>query len=255
MWKRVLRIVWIGAGLSFSAWMVLGFQATGVPGEVLRSNGQVEVTAHGKGWEFRKSDGESQAAGVIFLPGGMVDPVAYAPLLRNIALAGYRAHLVTLPWRFACTDGQVQELFAAIESLLLAEGGKTAWILAGHSRGGMLASRFVHERGTTAAAAQPLAGLALIGTTHPRDFSLAEIEMAVTKIYGTRDGIASYAAMRANAQFLPAQTRWAGIEGGNHVQFGYYRHQLGDDTATISRTEQQTAVRDELLRMLSAVRR
>jgi pimeloyl-ACP methyl ester carboxylesterase len=253
VWKQVLRTVWIGAGLSFTAWMVIGFQSTGVPGEVLRSNEQVELIAHEKGWGYRNSGGESQpAAGVIFLPGGMVDPVAYAPLLREIALAGYWTHLVALPWRCACTDGQVQDLFTTIGSVMQADSGQTAWILAGHSRGGMLAARFVRERGTTT---QPLAGLALIGTTHPRDFSLAGITMAVTKIYGTRDGIASYAAMRANAQLLPPQTRWAPIEGGNHVQFGYYRHQLGDDSATISRAEQQAAVRDELLRMLSAVRR
>ena len=45
--------------------------------------------------------------------------------------------------------------------------------------------------------------------------------------------------MEANQGFLPEQTLWTLIEGGNHAQFGYYGIQLGDDSATISREEQQ----------------
>lgn len=174
----------------------------------------------------------------------MVDPVAYAPLLKRIAAAGHSAHLVYLPMRCACTDSQIQELFRKVQAVIAAEP-ETSWILAGHSRGGMLASRYVHEN------APRLAGLVLIGTTHPRDFDLARISMPVTKIYGTRDGIASYDAMRRNKHLLPPNTLWVGIEGGNHVQFGYYRHQLGDGRATISRDDQQQATERCLLHMLA----
>ncbi len=38
--------------------------------------------------------------------------------------------------------------------------------------------------------------------------------MPVTKIYGTRDGIASYDAMLGNKRLLPSTTRGVGIEGG-----------------------------------------
>src|SRR5688572_9207626 len=109
----------------------------------------------------------------------------------------------------------------------------------------MLAARFLHENRTG------LAGLALIGTTHPRDFSLAGVTMPVTKIYGTRDGVASFDKIRQNRHLLPPNTTWVEIEGGNHVQFGYYRHQLGDSEATISRAEQQKLVETALLAALS----
>jgi hypothetical protein len=42
------------------------------------------------------------------------------------------------------------------------------------------------------------------------------------------------------------------IDGGNHVQFAYYRHQLGDDDATISRQEQQELLETALLQALSS---
>lgn len=121
-----------------------------------------------------------------------------------------------------------------------------AWVLAGHSRGGMLASRFVRENSTG------LAGLVLIATTHPRDFSLANVTMPVTRIYGTSDGVATYAKMRQNQHLLPQNTTWIAIPGGNHVQFGYYRHQLGDHRATISRADQQTLLASALLNALSS---
>lgn len=134
----------------------------------------------------------------------MVDPVACAPQLRNIAQGGHRTHLAYLPLRCACTGSQIAELFSRVQSFLASEP-QTAWILAGHSRGAMLATRIVHERNA------PLAGLALIGTTHPRDFSLAGLTMPVLKVYGTRDGVASPGGMQRNRHLLPPHTRtnWA----------------------------------------------
>ncbi len=243
--RRCLIIAWIPVGLSFTVWLCVGFQAVDVPAEAQRSDRDVVVTTVGHDMRFRPS-GKPRNAGLIFLPGGMVDPIAYAPLLKGVAKAGYAAIIVTLPMRCGCTDSQVQQLFGRIRGIVSAEPS-THWMVAGHSRGGMLATRFVH--------ADPagLAGLVLIGTTHPRDFSLADLPMPVTKIYGTRDGVASYATMRRNARLLPPNTTWVKIEGGNHVQFGYYRYQLGDHDAAISRIEQQELVQAALVRDLSTV--
>lgn len=239
--RRGLRAVWILTGLSLTAWLLVGFQAVDVPADVLTGDSNIAVEASERGVAFRSR--ESRPAGILFLPGGMVEPIAYAPLLRRIAGAGYRAHLLYLPMRCGCTESQVKELFQEMDRVIRAEP-KVAWIVAGHSRGGMLATRFVHEGGAA------VAGLALLGTTHPRDFSLASVTMPVMKIYGTSDGVASYAKMQENAHLLPRDTTWVAIEGGNHVQFGYYRHQFGDDKATISRAEQQGLVEAALLRAL-----
>jgi pimeloyl-ACP methyl ester carboxylesterase len=240
-----LRSLWILAGLSFTTWLFVGFQAVDVPADVLHDDSYVTVEATDDGLEFR-GRANQRPVGLIFLPGGMVQPVAYAPLLRGIARAGYSANLLYLPMRCACTDGQEEEIFRKIRQVIQGEPNVT-WLLAGHSRGGMLAARFVHENG-----AAGLGGLVLIGTTHPRDFSLADLTIPVTKVYGTSDGVAPLAKMRKNRHLLPADTTWVEIPGGNHVQFGFYRHQLGDEKATISRTEQQRLLGSALLSAMPA---
>jgi pimeloyl-ACP methyl ester carboxylesterase len=212
---------------------------------VLRSDARVRVVRGEGTLDFLPVQGVAPA-GLIFLPGGMVEPEAYAPLLRRVAEGGYRARMVFLPWRCGCTASQISEVFDRVQKTVAGEP-EGRWILAGHSRGGMLAARFVHERRAG------LAGVVLMGTTHPRDFSLAGAAMPVTKIYGTRDGIAPFAEMQRNKHLLPAGAKWVEIRGGNHVQFGYYRHQLGDDGATITREEQQRAVVAALAGLLSGV--
>jgi pimeloyl-ACP methyl ester carboxylesterase len=246
MLRRGIRYLWIIFGLSFTIWLFVGFQAVDVPDSVLKDDEYVAVESTGSSLGFRGRV-NPQPVGMIFLPGGMVQPAAYAPLMRRIADAGFPARMLYLPMRCACTDAQVRELFQNIRGLIVAEPN-VAWILAGHSRGGMLAARFVHENSSG------LAGLVLIATTHPRDFSLARLTMPVTKIYGTCDGIAGYARMRENQHLLPQNTTWVEIPGGNHVQFGYYRHQLGDDKATISRADQQKSLEAALLDALSRAR-
>lgn len=244
-WKprQILRVVWAGAGLLVTAWMYIGFQSVDLPEGVLHSGEQVTVSAVDDGFVFRDRSNERRA-GLIFLPGGLVDPRAYAPLMRGIAEAGYEARLMELPMRCACTDSQVKRLFDGIRAVIDAQPDR-AWVLGGHSRGAMLATRYVHERG-----ASGLAGLALVATTHPRDFSLADVKMPVVKIYGTQDGVANYDKMRGNAGLLPAGTKWVAIQGGNHSQFGYYRHQFGEGTAVISRERQQREVKAALAGML-----
>ncbi|WP_321472568.1 alpha/beta hydrolase [uncultured Paludibaculum sp.] len=246
--REILRGIWIVAGLSITAWMYAGFQTVDVGPDVLRGSDRVEVVVSDSGLGFRGRL-EAKRVGLIFLPGGLVDPLAYAPLMRGIAEAGYEARLVYFPLRCACTESQIAQVFRSVRATIESEP-ETAWVLGGHSRGGMLTARYAHEVGTNG-----LSGLVLVGTTHPRDFSLAGLTLPITKVYASNDGVAPYAKMRHNAELLPAATRWVGIEGGNHVQFGYYRHQFGDDRATISRAEQQAALKAALVSLLAGVRR
>jgi Alpha/beta hydrolase family len=84
-----------------------------------------------------------------------------------------------------------------------------------------------------------LAGLILIGTSHPRDVDLSDLAIPVTKIVGTRDGLASRTEVEANRPRLPARTAWMWVEGGNHSQFGWYGFQPGDRRATIGAAAQR----------------
>ena len=99
-----------------------------------------------------------------------------------------------------------------------------------------MASRIASERRTG------FTGLVLIGTTHPRDVDLSTLAVPVTKVAGTRDGLAARTAVEANRAKLPAATRWVWIEGGNHSQFGWYGFQPGDRRATISAEAQRATM-------------
>ena len=59
------------------------------------------------------------------------------------------------------------------------------------------------------------------------------------KIYGSKDGVADEKSIIDNKPKLPATVKFVKIDGANHAQFGYYGFQLGDNTATISREQQQ----------------
>jgi pimeloyl-ACP methyl ester carboxylesterase len=173
-----------------------------------------------------------------------VDPVAYAPLLHAVAAHGYPTHLLALPWRGAFGRADGEEFLDPARSVMDTVPGP--WVVAGHSRGAKIAALLARQPSAR------LAGLILLGTTHPRDFSLADSRLAVTKVYGTDDGVAPAADVLANAALLPPSTHWVRIQGGNHNQFGYYGFQPGDHWASISRAEQQAATLAAMLAALEA---
>jgi pimeloyl-ACP methyl ester carboxylesterase len=230
---KIIRTVWIGGGILFFLWMVYSFQAQGVATAVLQSSSTVTVTETADTLQFMPPN--AQTTGLLFYPGGLVEPEAYAPLAHAIAEQGYPVTIIKLPMRTASFGSQEAEVMADTQALMLMNNGVQNWFVAGHSRGAAIAARFAHQYGDV------LAGLILIGTSHPKEaaFSLAEAAFPVTKIYATNDGLASVGEVEDNAVFLPPHTHWVEITGGNHAQFGYYGSQLGDGRADISREQQQ----------------
>jgi pimeloyl-ACP methyl ester carboxylesterase len=182
----------------------------------------------------------------LFFAGALVDPVAYAPLMRQVAVAGYPTVLVRLPRRGAFGGADGPGVLTRGVNATLQVPTVTRWVLAGHSRGGEVASRLAHT------AAPSFAALVLIGTSHPRDISLANTRLLVTRIYGTRDTIADVDKLERNRPNLPAVFRDVRIDGGNHSQFGAYGFQPGDWPATISREEQQRVTSSAILDALRA---
>jgi pimeloyl-ACP methyl ester carboxylesterase len=239
--RRVIRTVWITAGLLFMAWMLWAFQPHGLPSGTFESDADVEVENIAGSWRFRPVQAP-RGAGLVLLPGGMVNPKAYGPIAREVARMGHPVAIVELPLRMARSaeaEGTVRDRARAARAAL---GPDLPWVLGGHSRGAAIATRLL--------AADPTAyqGVALIGTTHPR-VDLSALQAPVVKVGGTRDCVAPRDRSEAAAANLPATTTWIWIEGANHAQFGYYGPQLGDCRARVSRDEQQ----GQLLAVLSAL--
>lgn len=192
---------------------------------------------------------QKQNTALIFICGSGVSANAYAPLLRPVAEAGYAVFVVKLPWRFAPLESHKQSAVDSALGLIPAHPEFSRWVISGHSLGAALSCR--------AAQANPTAfsAMVLFGTTHPKQEDLSFLDIPVTKVYASRDGIAPREMVLANQRLLPAHTRWVEIRGGNHSQFGHYGHQLFDGTAAISRVEQQKFARSALLEAINEVER
>ena len=245
-WKTI-RKWWARLGSAalviFIAWGLIAYQDWGVDPSVLTTGRNVEVRATETDFRFLPQDARS--VGIVFFPGALVDPVAYAPLLRKVAEAGYPAFLVKLPLRGFSTETATAEAEVRARAIFTEQAAVRRWVVGAHSKGGLFACR-------VAAANEDLTGrLLLIGTAHPRHDDLSASGIAVTKILGTRDGQAGPSRVRASAHLLPATTRWVWIEGANHSQFARYGFPFGDKFATISRAEQEARVFQEVLTELT----
>jgi pimeloyl-ACP methyl ester carboxylesterase len=165
----------------FIGWSLLAYRASSIAQVASQSDSAVTIEHVDGIWSFLpRGNDAAQRPALIVSPDALVSPVAYAPLVRAVAIGGFQA-------------------------------------------------------AAQLASTQPagFSGLILIGTTHPRDVDLRSLTAPVTKIVGTRDGIAKPQDVEANRAKLPAPTHWVWVEGGNHSQFGWYGFQPGDRPASM----------------------
>lgn len=247
--RRRLKRAWISVGLGATAvfviWSLIAFRASAEAHAAETSDSVVRVERRDGLRRFAPFGGTPSNVGLLFFPGGMVDPTAYAPLARAVAAAGHSAVIVDLPRRGAFGGADDPELFERARTVMRGRSGPRRWVIAGHSRGAVVASQLASER------PGGMVGLVLIGTTHPRDVDLSDLKIPVTKLIATRDGLARAAGVERNRHLLPASTRWVTIEGGNHSQFGWYGFQPGDRTARIEASEQRRQLIDAVLAALA----
>ena len=247
---KKLRRIWAVAGtlalIGFFLYMPYSYQASGFAYDALRSDRGVRVDDLDDRWVFEPRTEQGQC-GLIFLPGSLVDPVAYAPLLRRVAELGHRVILLRLPWRMFGPLAADQAVLETVRNLIRDGGPQRRWVVGGHSKGGALAADFASRFSAE------ISGLILIGTTHPRDSDLSRLALPTAKIYGSRDGLAPMEEVLRLAAKLPPNTQWFEIEGANHSQFGWYGFQLGDRSAWISRERQQAQLLEGVMSLLGAV--
>ena len=242
---KIVRTLWITFGILFLLWVANSLRAQGFDKSILESDLEITIEETSRFIAFRPKL-NPQSTGLIFFPGGLVQPEAYAPMSRTIAEQGYNVFIVKLPFGSAPFKSEEADVMDQALSLINTETSIQYWVVGGHSRGAAIASRFAYSYGNQ------FDGLVLIGTSHPKEeaFDLSNTTLSVTKIYASNDGLASVEEVKANAIYLPDDTNWVLIDGGNHGQFGYYGAQLGDNAASISREEQQKLTVDAILAVL-----
>ena len=189
-------------------------------------------------WLVFEPNERAASQGFIFYPGGRVAPEAYAPLARALAENGKLAVIVPMPLNLAILNPDAASAVIAAYSQL------STWVIGGHSLGGVMAARYAYEN------PHAVSGLVLLAAYPESHIDLSPRRLAVTTIYGDRDGLATVLEIENSFSRLPTHARKILIAGGNHAQFGWYGPQAGDLAADISRQDQQDQVISAVMRIL-----
>jgi hypothetical protein len=223
-----------------------GAQPTQIAMDALKSDDMMDVEVTPNFTAFRpKLRGQEIRTGFIFYPGGLVDERAYAPLCRAIATEGFLVVITPVPFQLAVFDPFVANFAIRGENRFI-----RTWAIGGHSLGGAMAARFVHQ---DSAACK---GLILYASYPDASNDLSKRSLPVLSISASLDGLATPATIDDNKKYLPPppQTRYVVLEGGNHAQFGSYGKQNRDNDATMSYEEQQRRTAQETVQFLKTLR-
>ena len=238
--KRIIGFAFIGlvsviviGVLGLLVWSKTGtYPARAVALSALESTDSVTITQD-KWIVF--TPGEETDTGLIFYPGGLVEPTAYAPILRKIAEEGVLVVITPMPLNLAILDT------GAANAVIDEYPDISTWILAGHSLGGASAAIFAENNPTR------IDAIAFWDSYPPDSADLSDSGISALSIFGTTDNVPNTDNFDDKRHLLPANAEFVSIEGASHAQFGDYGPQKGDVVASISLTEQHDKVAEIML--------
>lgn len=238
--KRIIKFAIIGfitliiiGVLGLVVWSKTGtYPARIVALSALESTDRVTITQD-KWIVFEPA--EETEIGLIFYPGGLVEPTAYAPVLHQIAEKGILVIITPMPLNLAIFNtGAAGPVIDAYPDI-------TTWILAGHSLGGASAAIFAENDPNR------IDAIALWDSYPPNSADLSDNSISAISIFGTTNNFPNTENFNDKKHLLPADTIFVGIEGANHAQFGDYGPQRGDVVASMSLSEQHERVAEIML--------
>ncbi len=217
----VLLVLGLGAGLLY----LRPLSADAAALDALASDRTVQVTTTAELITFMPS--RLPSVGLVFYPGALVDPRAYAVIMHELAARGIATFIVKLPLdiAFLAPDGA--------GGVIAAHPEIRTWAVAGHSLGGVVACSY--------AAGHPdrVRGLLLYASYPASNLAAPLANTAILSIFGTNDGLATPAKVTQGRPNLPTATRYTPIGGGIHAFFGDYGAQPGDGQPSITRQSAQ----------------
>ena len=186
-------------------------------------------------------DSLEERTGFIYYPGARVDHRSYGPLMHALAREGVEGFLVAMPLDLAILgSNRAEDIMDQYREI-------DRWIIGGHSLGGAMAARFTYNH------RELVEGLVLFASYPASSNDLSDFQnLSVLSIYGDLDGFVTAEDINNSEEYVPGNTQWLEIEGGNHSQFGYYGFQRGDLEAKISREEQHDQIIEGIMLWLEA---
>ena len=181
---------------------------------------------------------EDAETGLIFYPGGKVDPAAYAPLMEALADRGILCVVTEMPFHLAVFDvdaaAGIQAEFPGVER----------WYIGGHSLGGSMAAAYLEG------CEEDYEGLILLAAYSTADLSESPLE--VLSVYGSEDLVLDRENYGDYLGNLPGEFRELVIDGGCHAGFGMYGTQDGDGIPVITSEEQIAITAETIAEMVGA---
>lgn len=162
--------------------------------------------------------------GFIFYPGAMVEPEAYAPIMKGLAEKGYKVVITPMPVNFALLS------YKNAEKVISDNSNIKQWVIGGHSLGGVSAAKYAPNN-------DKIKGVVFYAS-YPQWNELKDTNLKVLSLWGSNDKVAGVSLVKASQKRVPLGSTFIEIQGGNHGQFGDYGKQLMDGNATISAEEQ-----------------
>lgn len=197
---------------------------------------------------------DSSKSGIIFYPGGLVDPHAYIAPLKKMVLEDDRT-VVILKVASNLAILNKEKASSIIDEMT----DVSHWIVGGHSLGGSVACIDVFNN------PHNFEGVFLLAAYSIKD--LSNSDLPILSITASKDSVLNKEKFDENKVNLPeginitscdqlsnestsGSTIYYEIEGGNHAQFGSYGNQNGDGIASIDSDSQQLLVIEMLRKFL-----
>lgn len=201
---------------------------------------KMSQTAQNEGSYTLYASGNDQSVGVIFYPGALVAPESYSLWATQVAKEGHDVYVMHPTFNLAVLSPNIADKVSQDQP-------DRKFVLAGHSLGGVMASRYAKNN------LAQVAGMVFLASYPDEKGSLKEADLPVLSITATNDGVLNWDNYESARQYLPATTDYLSIDGGNHAGFGSYGAQKGDKGATISNAEQQEEIGNAISQWLGTI--
>lgn len=184
------------------------------------------------------------STGLIVYPGGLIDSRSYAPLAHALAEQGCFVVLVSMPFNISLLGWKRAAVIQA------AHPDIKQWFIGGHSLGGVAACKYARSF------TDRVSGVFLFASYPSAGLSIRDTGLQCLSVYTDNDGLVPPEKIKKCTQFLPENTSYVCIKGGNHTNFadiGRNASYPGDRPARIPRHQQHMQTVSAMDRLLSKI--
>ena len=215
-------------------YFAFNYRASDTARSYLESDSVVNFKNAQHWYEFDNIENNENA--IIFYSGGKVEDASYAELCSEISHQGIDVFLLKMPLYFPLLN------IKGADKVVNVKEYKNVYLM-GHSLGGTTAALYLKD---TRYSYKGIIFLASYANKKLND------DYKCLSIYGSNDTVLNKKEYEKNKSNFPSGYKEVVIEGGIHSYFGDYGNQRGDGTPTITRDEQITKTKEEVLSFITS---